>query len=808
MPRGSGQDAGGSRNEHYHIFLGRPEHTKSLGAVLDLIHQGRVPPQAAEAILLSRIMGFRKPGSKRLRPIGAPTVLRNMGERAACKRHAKTITAAVGSRQFGVGRKGGVEQAIHTARALAEVRPSLVWLGLDARNAFTEMRRDAMVAAVEENAPEMAPYARLTLNRRSRYWYQLADGSWVDLYAEEGTDQGGPLSPAIFCIGLRPALERIESRLRARAEEKGEDPNEICLIAYIDDILLGAPPALVRDAVKIAEEELAELGLKLALAKTTAWSAAEPPSELRKWLDAQEGADGKGWWRGEGFRLLGAPLSGANEWALGTPSFTARFLSEKVDTSLSLIDKAAHIPSLADPEFSAAQICMTLLRLCGNAQLVHLLRTTPPEDTLEDAERFDQGVLQAAETIAEFDPLSKGQEVQLRLPMRLGGFGLPAMAELAAPAWVGSWLQNLSSVITCGGPLLSGLGTELQHALTTTLRICEASIAARGVSLWEKVAHGEGSWEGVSQEPIHKGQRHIQLALAKQKREELLQAADEVAAARIRSSGGPGAAAWLNTLPTAPELTLSDEQFRIACRMRIGQKLTKGTLRCERKSKKGKRCGEHLDPEANHAHLCAYGGGRMARHDGQKRTIARIMRRHHIAVEEEVRVPEWDRPNPRRNSDTDEWLRARLDLAFPEGTYADVRVTHPTAQSHLHDAAKNDGAAALEGEKAKRARYGRGVIPIVVETHGRWGPTALRWWRQTAKNVAAMDPEFSGRGKWAISGMLAQWWAETSVALQRANAKAVRAARGVEHEITGGGGQDSYEGPTADELMLPSIGEP
>ena len=71
-----------------------------------------------------------------------------------------------------------------------------------------------------------------------------------------------------------------------------------------------------------------------------------------------------------------------------------------------------------------------------------------------------------------------------------------------------------------------------------------------------------------------------------------------------------------------------------------------------------------------------------------------------------------------------------------------------------------------------------------------------------------MDPEFSGRGKWAIAGTLAHWWAETPVALQRANAKSVRAARGVEHEITGGGGQDSYEGPTADELMLPSIGEP
>ena len=56
--------------------------------------------------------------------------------------------------------------------------------------------------------------------------------------------------------------------------------------------------------------------------------------------------------------------------------------------------------------------------------------------------------------------------------------------------------------------------------------------------------------------------------------------------------------------------------------------------------------------------------------------------------------------------------------------------------------------------------------------------------------------------------MLAHWWAETSVELQRANAKAVRAARGVEHEVLGGGGQDSIEGPTADELVLPLIGEP
>ena len=35
-----------------------------------------------------------------------------------------------------------------------------------------------------------------------------------------------------------------------------------------------------------------------------------------------------------------------------------------------------------------------------------------------------------------------------------------------------------------------------------------------------------------------------------------------------------------------------------------------------------------------------------------------------------------------------------------------------------------------------------------------------------------------GRGKWAMAGLLARWWAETSVALQRANAEALLASLG------------------------------
>ena len=83
------------------------------------------------------------------------------------------------------------------------------------------------------------------------------------------------------------------------------------------------------------------------------------------------------------------------------------------------------------------------------------------------------------------------------------------------------------------------------------------------------------------------------------------------------------------------------------------------------------------------------------------------------------------------------------------------------------------------------------MLALLTETYGRWGPEALQWWRQLAKQVAESDPLLQGRGKWAVAGLLAQWWAETSVALQRANAEALLASLG--DQCAGGGLDDGGE---------------
>ena len=297
--------------------------------------------------------------------------------------------------------------------------------------------------------------------------------------------------------------------------------------------------------------------------------------------------------------------------------------------------------------------------------------------------------------------------------------------------------------------------------------------------LWDATTRGgEGSWEATEEGAVLKGQRHLHHQAQKARRAALLEQMAPENRARLRSSGGPGAAAWLQALPTTPTLSLPDSHFRLASRMRLGQDTLPAGHTCRRRTRTGSTCRAPLDAKGHHAHCCGRGPQRGARHDGQRRATARIRRRHGLSCEEEVRVPQWDRA--RRNGTVQ---CARLDLRVEGGPWSPVcfvdhEVSHPPAPTYVMNAADADGATARAAESVKRHRYSRAVVPLVSETYGRLGPQALTWWRALAKQVADTDPLLAGRGSWAMAGLLSHWWAECSVALQRANAEALLASRG------------------------------
>ena len=125
----------------------------ALARVVDILRWGTLPSEAREIIFGGRLFALRKKDDT-LRPIACSTTLRRIASKVACWESRDLITETVGIHQLSFGRPGGVEAAIHAARAALRCRgPRDAFLKLDFSNAFNRLRRDHMLRAVRESAP-------------------------------------------------------------------------------------------------------------------------------------------------------------------------------------------------------------------------------------------------------------------------------------------------------------------------------------------------------------------------------------------------------------------------------------------------------------------------------------------------------------------------------------------------------------------------------------------------------------------------------------------------------------------------------
>ena len=115
-------------------------------------------------------------------------------------------------------------------------------LKLDFKNAFNFIRRDKMLEAVQELAPDIYPLVHSAYSSSSSlHW-----GDNIIQSAEE-VQQGDPLGPLLFCLILHRHCRQLRSPLG---------------VMYLDDVLLGGSVEDVLhdlDIIKAAEE----LGLSL-----------------------------------------------------------------------------------------------------------------------------------------------------------------------------------------------------------------------------------------------------------------------------------------------------------------------------------------------------------------------------------------------------------------------------------------------------------------------------------------------------------------------------------------------------------------
>jgi hypothetical protein len=771
-PRGSGAGITGWRYEHLQALL--PDDGEGgLGLLLpvaEAILNSRLPADIARILSAARLTGLTKKTGG-VRPIAVGDVLRRWPTRAICIEHKKEWEEHFAPWQFAIGVSSGPEKLAASVRSYLESSTDRGVVCLDAKNAFNEADRQQIMDAVALDYPQLLDYFWQWYGEPAELWFTKADGSIEVILSSEGTQQGDPAAPFLFSLGLQRRLA-ASAALSIRPH----------VTAFMDDVQVAAPCTELGAAARHTMTCLQEY---MPMAdKSKAFSPAGLPIPGLP-ADVRISPDG--------LLMVGVPL--------GSREFLLSQLQQKATEATTVLPHLAHL---------SAQTAVLLLRFCVNPRIHFALRTIAPADAPGGKailQAYDTAIFSSFESAIGLAPgaLSLTEQLQVGLPVSMGGFGLPRAALLWNAAYYGCAGATLHSVLSRsterdGQPCLPGPSTADAIA---ALPWVHAADSARLPLLELRVPPPGGRGDRATQ--------HLDTAGALEpptEVEELLPAASEqlkaaerfppplelakhplpglqtrgtqsvsfhafcnrrwgaetalsvAGTARLLSCIGPGSGAWLFALPSCASQRFSDPQFHVACQLRLGHAIAQCAVagRCS--------CGATVDPLGYHFLCCNHGVERNWRHDTTRDTLADIARQsgHAATTEKTLQALGIRSSHPDKRLD----VVCFKKQGFTTGI--DVSIVFPAAKDYVVAASKTPGATALAAEAKKDAHYvsdlktaGYQFVPAIAEVFGRWGPAMPQFLR-------SLLPPAESVNQGLYAKILHMWWRRLSCAVQKGNA--------------------------------------
>ena len=230
-----------------------------------------------------------------------------------------------------------------------------------------------------------------------------------------------------------------------------------------------------------------------------------------------------------------------------------------------------------------------------------------------------------------------------------------------------------------------------------------------------------------------------------------------------------GASSWLSALPLKKlGYVLNKQDFRDAICLRYGWQIPRTPAYCG--------CGKKND--FDHILTCKKGGYVSMRHNVLRDVEAALLTR----VCSDVKVEPSLLPTDEERTTGNTALGARLDISARgiwsrcEKTFMDVRITHPTSQSHMR---KSMETLYRENEREKKSLYNDRIIntergtftPLVFSTTGGMAPECTRLNKRVAELIASKTGE-------AYSHIIKFLRTRLRFALLRCTVIAVRGTRG------------------------------
>jgi hypothetical protein len=396
----------------------------------------------------------------------------------------------------------------------------------------------------------------------------------------------------------------------------------------------------------------------------------------------------------EGERHLGA--------VVGSEEHRCKYVKDKVD---SWVKDVIDLSDIAKDEPQLAYSCYTKGM---SHRWTYVMRTIPGiKDLLSPLEHA------IANTLI---PAIMGREVSatereiIKLPVRLGGLGIPNPVETADREY------RCSKEIT--GPLVK-LILEQELSLDNLDRSEVENIKAKLMA--EKEAELEQQYKVLCSKVNSRTKRAMMLAREK------------------------GASSWLNALPLkALSYTLNKQEFRDGIAMRYGWAIHDIPTLCA--------CGSKNS--VSHTLDCKKGGFVCMRHNALRDSTANLLRDagcKDVQIEPELLPVDPKKFKKRTNTQPG----ARLDVSARgvwsqfERSFYDIRVTHPNCLSNI---GKPVADIYVEHQKAKKSEYEERVLesekasfnPLIFTTSGGMGPECTILYKRIAELTSSRKNEHYG----------------------------------------------------------------
>lgn len=534
-----------------------------LTAFVNRIISNQLPVFIMPVLLGANLTALNKKNGG-IRPIAVGETIRRIACKCAMRQVEPQLTSLLTPLQLGCGVRAGLDAAIHSTRDKlhSDIGPQL-FLKLDFRNAFNSIRRDHIADCLQTHIPSLGQLFNACYSEPTF----LTFGDEIFL-SDEGLQQGDPLAPAYFCVGLHNILCDLKTPFKT---------------AYLDDIsLLGNAETVLHDLL-LLKPACENIGLLLNSDKCELTflgepHVSEPCQQIYGLLP----------------NLKQLPLCEAN--LLG-----AAMGDVSLETLLKEFLTAFNIMTQRLLKLSAHDALFLLRTSLSMPKLLHTLRTSPAFTRPDLLSEIDALFSQTLSSVLNVN-LTPPQISQVSLPVKLGGFGIPSSLNIAPSAFLSS--------LHAANPTCVAISPEWCLEDNTSYR--------EALTLWEskyptvpkpiETLDRQKTWTS----PLHLHQVNL-----------LLTSAVDQDRARLLACKAQGSGEWLNALPSASlGLHLSDDQLRTAAAVRLGAPVSLEHF-CS-------SCGSISDGRGQHALCCPKSTGRHLRHRLMNDVISRAL--HSISI--------------------------------------------------------------------------------------------------------------------------------------------------------------------------------